>query len=85
VLTEHPAVAQCAVIGCPDEEWGERVTAVIVPRREAQTTAEAIIEFCCQHLAGYKAPRRVVFVEELPSNALGKVQKAQLRAALCEE
>ncbi len=83
VLVEHPAVAACAVIGCMDDEWGERVTAVIVLKRGQSSTAEAIISYCRQHLATYKAPRHVVFVEELPSNALGKVQKARLRASLC--
>jgi len=84
VLVEHPAVAECAVIGCPDEEWGERVTAVIVPKRGVEVTDKEIIDFCREHLAAYKAPRTVLFVEELPSNALGKVQKARLRAALCD-
>ncbi len=85
VLTAHPAVKECAVIGCPDEEWGERVTAVIVPRREEAVTAEAIMAYCREQLVDYKAPRRVLFVEALPSNALGKVQKARLRALLCDE
>ena len=85
VLTEHPAVAACAVIGCMDDEWGERVTAVIVLKRGQTSTAEAIIEYCRQHLVSYKAPRSVVFVDELPSNALGKVQKARLRASLCDQ
>jgi malonyl-CoA/methylmalonyl-CoA synthetase len=84
VLTEHPAIAACAVIGCLDDEWGERVTAVIVPKPGQTATAEEIIDFCRQHLVNYKAPRSVVFVEELPSNALGKVQKARLRASLCD-
>jgi malonyl-CoA/methylmalonyl-CoA synthetase len=84
VLVEHPAVAVCAVIGCPDAEWGERVTAVIVPRCGEAVTAGEIIEHCRAQLAGYKTPREVVFVDELPTNALGKVQKAQLRALLCK-
>jgi fatty-acyl-CoA synthase len=84
VLVEHPAVAECAVIGCTDEEWGERVTAVIVPRRDVEVTYNDIVDFCREHLAGYKVPRKIFFVEELPSNALGKVQKARLRKALCE-
>jgi malonyl-CoA/methylmalonyl-CoA synthetase len=84
VLIEHPAVDRCAVIGCPDEEWGERVTAVIVPRRGMALTAEEIIEYCRAQLASYKTPRKIVFVDDLPSNALGKVQKVQLRQLLCE-
>ncbi len=85
VLTEHPAVAACAVIGCLDDEWGERVTAVIVLKRGQASTAGDIIEYCRQNLVSYKAPRSVVFVDELPSNALGKVQKARLRASLCDQ
>ena len=83
VLAEHPAIAASAVIGCPDDEWGERVTAVIILKQGANTTAEAIIDYCCQHLARYKAPRHIIFTEAFPSNALGKVQKAKLRALLC--
>ncbi len=83
VLVEHPAVAACAVIGCLDDEWGERVTAVIVLKQGQTATAEEIIDYCRQHLVSYKVPRTVVFVEELPSNALGKVQKARLRASYC--
>jgi len=85
VLVEHPAVAACAVIGCLDDEWGERVTAVIVLKRGHTSTAEAIISYCRQHLASYKTPRKVIFAAELPSNALGKVQKARLRTSLCDQ
>ena len=83
VLMEHPGVAACAVIGCPDDEWGEQVVAVIIPRAGATVDAEAIIAFCRQDLAAYKAPRRVLFAEEFPANALGKIQKAKLREICC--
>ncbi len=83
VLMEHPGVAACAVIGCPDDEWGEQVVAVIIPRAGATVDAEAIIAFCRQDLAAYKAPRRVLFAEEFPANALGKIQKAKLRETCC--
>ncbi|MYD08621.1 MAG: AMP-binding protein [Chloroflexi bacterium] len=82
-LMEHPAVAACAVIGCPDAEWGELVVAAIIRRDGALAEAAGISAFCRERLATYKVPRRVVFVKELPSNALGKVQKAKLREALC--
>ena len=82
-LMEHPAVAACAVIGCPDEEWGEQVVAAIVLREGARADAESIGAFCRERLAAYKTPRRVVFVDEFPANALGKIQKARLRAQLC--
>ena len=83
VLMEHPAVTACAVIGCPDDEWGEQVTAVIIPQNDVTITAEAIMDHCRQHLAAYKVPRRVLFADALPQNALGKVQKAILRDSLC--
>ena len=83
VLMEHPAMSACAVIGCPDEEWGERVIAAIIPRDGASVDEADICAFCRERLAPYKAPRRVVIVDELPANALGKIQKAKLRAALC--
>ena len=82
-LMAHGAVAACAVIGCPDEEWGEEVVAVIVPQAGATIDCAEVIDFCRRQLAAYKAPRRVMIVDELPSNALGKVQKAKLRASCC--
>ena len=83
VLMEHPAVAACAVVGCPDEEWGEQVVAVIILREGVEADEEAICAFCREQLAAYKVPRRVVFADEFPANALGKIQKAKLREALC--
>ncbi len=74
VLADHPAVAASAVVGCHDPQWGERVTAVIVPASGSAPTAEEIIAFCRERLVGYKVPRQVLFVEALPRNALGKVQ-----------
>ena len=82
-LMEHPAVAACAVIGCPDEEWGEQVVAVIIPRPGVKVDADAICAFCREQLAAYKVPRRVLFAGEFPANALGKVQKAKLRESFC--
>lgn len=82
-LMEHPAVAACAVIGCPDEEWGEQVVAAIILREGAALDEAEICSFCRDQLAPYKAPRRVVFMDKFPANALGKVQKARLREALC--
>jgi malonyl-CoA/methylmalonyl-CoA synthetase len=83
VLADHPAVVTSAVIGCPDKEWGERVTAVIVAQPGVKVSEREIIAFCRERLAHYKAPRQVVFVPDLPRNAMGKVQKADLRRELC--
>ena len=83
VLAEYPSVAACAVIGCPDREWGERVTAVVVLHRGDSVTSQDLIAFCRERLAAYKSPKSIVFREELPRNAMGKVQKAELRKTVC--
>jgi malonyl-CoA/methylmalonyl-CoA synthetase len=83
VLAEHPAVAACAVIGCPDREWGERVTAVVVLKQGQSVSGVDLILFCRERLAPYKSPKSVVIAAELPRNAMGKVQKAELRKTLC--
>jgi len=83
VLMEHPAVAACAVIGCPDSEWGERVTAVVVLHRTESVTSEELIRFCREKLAPYKTPKSILFKNDLPRNAMGKVQKAELRKEIC--
>jgi malonyl-CoA/methylmalonyl-CoA synthetase len=83
VLVEHPAVDTCAVIGCPDEEWGERVKAVVVLNRGEKVTETDLIAFCRDRLAPYKSPKSIVFHVNLPRNAMGKVQKAVLKKGLC--
>ncbi|MPY85551.1 MAG: long-chain-fatty-acid--CoA ligase [Actinophytocola sp.] len=78
-VAQHPSVAQCAVIGVPDEEWGERVHAVVVLKPGEQPTAEEIREHAKTWIAGYKAPRSTEFVEELPVSGAGKILKRELR------
>jgi acyl-CoA synthetase (AMP-forming)/AMP-acid ligase II len=78
VLQRHPAVREAAVIGIPDEKWGELVTALIVTDG-SPVTAEEIIAHCRAALAGYKCPKQVEFVRELPRTATGKLQKFKLR------
>jgi acyl-CoA synthetase (AMP-forming)/AMP-acid ligase II len=79
VLITHTAVAEVAVVGVPDDKWGESVKAVIVPAQGQQTNSEELIQFLRPLLAGYKIPRLYEFVESLPRNSVGKVQKFKLR------
>lgn len=79
-VATHPAVANCAVIGLPDEVWGERVHAVVVLHDGAAATGAEIREHARATIAGYKAPRTVEFVGELPSTPTGKVLKRELRS-----
>jgi len=80
VLINHPAIEQVAVAGLPSEEWGEEVTAWIVPTSQEKTPSlEEIREFCRQYLAAYKLPQRLVIANTLPRNALGKVLRHELR------
>ncbi|HSL45533.1 MAG TPA: AMP-binding protein [Anaerolineales bacterium] len=83
VLAEHPSVAACAVIGCSDREWGERVTAVVVLNGGESVSSADLIAFCRERLAPYKSPKAIVFRDDLPRNAMGKVQKAELRKTVC--
>jgi long-chain acyl-CoA synthetase len=79
IICTHPAVHEVAVVGVPDEKWGESVRAVVVLRPGARATEAEIIEHCRQHLASYKKPASVDFLPELPKNAYGKILKRELR------
>jgi acyl-CoA synthetase (AMP-forming)/AMP-acid ligase II len=79
IIYRHPSVAEAAVIGVPDEMWGERIVAVVQLREGTVPDADAIIRLCQDNLAGFKKPRQVVFLDELPRNAAGKILKRELR------
>lgn len=82
VIEEHPAVAAVAVVGVPDPQWGELVTAAIVVRDGAACEAEEIQELCAVRLARYMLPRRIEFVAELPSSPTGRVLRRDVRSLL---
>lgn len=79
MLYDLPQIAEAAVIGVPDEKWGERVTAVIVLRSGETLSLEEINSHCRKHLASFKVPRDLKIVTELPRNPSGKVLKRVLR------
>jgi acyl-CoA synthetase (AMP-forming)/AMP-acid ligase II len=84
VLYEHPAILDAAIIGLPDEVWGEAVTAVVVLKEGAAFDEQELISFCRQKLAGYKVPRRIFIEQQLPRNASGKILKYQLRKKMSD-
>ena len=85
-IYEHPAVQECAVIGIPNEQWGEAVHAIVVPKASSNITPKEIIEHCRQRIAGYKVPRSVAIrVDPLPVSGAGKILKAELRRPYWED
>ena len=79
VIYMHPLVSEVAVIGVPDEKWGEAVKAMVVLKEGKKATAREIIDFCKDNLAGFKKPKSVEFLDSLPHTPSGKVLKRELR------
>jgi acyl-CoA synthetase (AMP-forming)/AMP-acid ligase II len=79
VLYTHPDIAEAAVVAMPDPTWGESGRAFVALKQGKSLNAEEVIQFCKEHLASYKKPKRVDFIAELPRNASGKVLKKELR------
>jgi len=78
VLYRHPDVMEAAIVGLPDKVWGEEVAAFIVPKNRDAVTEEGLVKYCKDHLADYKCPRKVLFVESFPKTATGKIQKSRV-------
>jgi malonyl-CoA/methylmalonyl-CoA synthetase len=79
VLREHPGIAECAVVGVEDPEWGERIAVAVVARGEASIDLDALRDWARPHLARYKLPTRLLIVDHLPRNAMGKVFKPAVK------
>ena len=79
-LLDHPHIGECAVIGLPDDTWGEAVTAVLVLKENASLDLAALRDWCRDRLSVYKIPQRLLVVNELPRNAMGKITKPAVRA-----
>ena len=83
-LYDHDAVQDVAVIGVPSEKWGEEVKAVVVRKEDTDLSEEALIAFAREKIAGYKVPKSVDFVDQLPRNPSGKLLKKDIRAPYWE-
>jgi acyl-CoA synthetase (AMP-forming)/AMP-acid ligase II len=79
VLYRHPVVEEVAVVGIPDPFWVEKVHAVIVLKKQNQVSEQDIIAFCKEHMAHYKVPKSVEFVDELPKSPQGKILKREIK------
>jgi long-chain acyl-CoA synthetase len=79
VLMTHPAVMESAVIGIPDEKWGEAVLALVILKQGKKTTEQELIEFCRSQVASFKKPKRIEFVQDFPRTPLSKIKKNELR------
>ena len=79
-LYQHAGIQECAVVGVPDEKYGEALFAVIVPAEGTTLTETDVIDHCRERIGGYKIPRQMDFVTEMPKSAMGKILKNELRS-----
>jgi long-chain acyl-CoA synthetase len=79
MLLEHPAIFECAVVGVPDDKWGERIHAVVSLHPDQKVSPEEIMDWCKDKIAGYKRPRSIDIITELPKSPVGKILKRELR------
>ncbi len=84
VLYQHEAVREAAVLGLPDEQWGEKVTAAVSLREGAQASEAELIGYCRARMAGFKAPKQVLFMSELPKNPSGKILKREIKRLVAQ-
>jgi acyl-CoA synthetase (AMP-forming)/AMP-acid ligase II len=82
VVMSHPAVQDCAVIGMPDEKWGERITAIVQLQHGASADPDELRRYARERLGGVKAPKEVLIWDDLPRSKVGKVLKTEIRAGL---
>jgi acyl-CoA synthetase (AMP-forming)/AMP-acid ligase II len=85
VIYQIEGILECAVVGAPDKDWGEVAVATIVRGRDSAVDERRVIAHCKQRLAGFKVPQRVVFLDELPKNSIGKILKRDIRKRLQEQ
>ncbi len=85
MLESHPFVRECTVFGIPDEKWGETLVAYVVRKTDETLDADLLTAFCTEHLARFKRPRIIRFVNEIPKTPSGKVQKPILREAFLNQ
>jgi acyl-CoA synthetase (AMP-forming)/AMP-acid ligase II len=79
ILYTHPAVEECAVVGMPHTEYGEMVSAFVKKKQGLECSEDELIGYCKKHIAAYKSPKKIMFVEELPKSPAGKILKREIR------
>lgn len=85
ILYEHPTVLEASVVGVQDETWGEAVTAVVALKQGAEATEDELVKFVRERIAGYKTPKRIIFMDSIPKTAIGKILRREVREMLEEQ